>query len=101
MDKFSCIFLKMYTLYANLVGLPVITRYFKISVFTEWPFILGNLVSLGQIRIKIIFSGESGKPVYAAVKGKACFYCIFNCFFIKDRESARLACADRAYGAIG
>jgi hypothetical protein len=99
--QLSSVFLEMYPFYPYFFGLAVITNDLKMSVFTKGPFILGYLISLGEIRIKVVFSGEPGLTVYVAIEGKTRANGVFNGLFIEHGQRARLTGANRADLAVG
>jgi hypothetical protein len=57
----------------------------KIALLANGFLILGDLVSLGEIRIVIIFPGKNALPVYGAMKGKAQLYGKGYNLFVEDR----------------
>ena len=69
MGQLAGVLLQMYSLDPHCVRLAVIALDFKVAVLTKGLFILGDLISLREIRIKVILTGEAGECVNGAVKG--------------------------------
>ena len=58
MDEFTRILFQMNAFDPDGIGITVVSDDFEMTVFTKREFILRNLVSLGQIRIEVVFSGK-------------------------------------------
>jgi hypothetical protein len=101
MHELSGIFLQMNAFDPYGVGAAVIPGDFKVAVFTKRSFELGDLVSLRQVRIKVILSGKAGSSIDVAVEGEAGSYGMLNSPFVQYGECARLSCTDRAHLAVG
>jgi len=101
MHELARVFFQVDPLNAYPIGSAVIACDLQKTVFAERSFILGNLVALGEIRIKIVFARKPGRPVDPAIKGKPCLNGIFHGLFIKDRQGPGLTCAYRACPVVG
>jgi hypothetical protein len=99
--QLSSVFLEMYPFYPYFFGLAVSTGDLKMAVFTKWAFVLGYLISLGEIRIKVVFSGEPGLTVYCAIEGKTRADRVFYSLFIEYWQRTRLTGANRANLTVG
>jgi hypothetical protein len=95
------VFFEMDAFDAHRIGLAVKTRDLKIAVFTKGFFILGDLVTLGQVRIEIVLPGKTGAGGDGAVQGQARADAVFKRLLIQNRERPRLARAHGADLAIG
>ena len=45
------------------VRLAVITHDFQMAVLAKRPFILGDLIALGQVWVEVVLSGKTRSPV--------------------------------------
>ena len=62
--------------------LPFIRADFKVSMFTNRTFVLGNLIGLWEIRIKVILAGKLRISPDAAACGQSQLHCIFDHFLV-------------------
>jgi len=101
MDQLAGVLLQVDALDAYRVRLSVIPCNLQVAVFAEGPFILGNLVAFGQVRIEIVFAGKPGDAVDGAVEGKACPYAVFHGLLVQHRKGARLSGTYRTDIGVG
>ena len=59
-------------------------------------FVLANLIALGQIGIKIVFTSKDARRCDRAVGSQACFDCKLNDLFVEHRQNSRKSGAYRA-----
>jgi hypothetical protein len=65
-------------------------------MFCEWILIHGNLIAFGEIRIKIVFSGEKTGRANPARSGQPQFDGKLHSFPVHNRERPRLTGTDGA-----
>jgi hypothetical protein len=101
MNQFAGVLFQVYSFDTNGIRLTVITGYFKKAVLAKREFILGDLVSFGQIRIEIVLPGKAGESINGAIHGQAGSNGILNGLPIQNRQGPGLAGADRTDTAVG
>jgi hypothetical protein len=72
-----------------------------VPVRGQGEFILGNLVTLGKVRVKVIFPGELAVGGNLAVRGQRGAHRKFNDLLIEDRKTSGEPGANRAGVSIG
>jgi hypothetical protein len=95
MEEFACVLLHMNADEADPL-LLAIDLDFHISLRCQGEFVLGDLVSLGKIRVEIVFSGELAVRCNSTVGGQSGAYRILYHFLVEDRETPREAGTHRA-----
>src|SRR4051812_37600089 len=71
------------------------------TVLTKWLFILANLITLWQIRIKIVFPREDALLSYLAIQSNRRSNPQLNRKLINDRQASRLTSTDGTNVGIG
>ena len=71
------------------------------SVLGDGKFVLGNLIALGQIRIKIVLAGKPAFPVDLAVGGHGHAQGKVHHLFVEHRQYARHPQTNRAGVRVG
>ncbi len=95
--QFSRVLLQVNPADADRIGPAVVAFDFEVSVFTKRPLELGDLISFGNIRIKVILAGEPGDGVYVTVEGQSGPHAELHRSTVQDRKGAGVTGADRAY----
>jgi len=71
------------------------------TVLRERRFILGDLITFGEVGVEVILAGKNADGVEGAVQGKRNFYPIFNRRTIDHRQRTWQTEADWANGSVG
>ena len=72
----------MNPLNAYSIGLIAIIYDFQESILAEGAVVLRDLISLGQVRVKVVLPSKPGMPVYSTVQSQSCPDGILDSFFI-------------------
>ena len=94
MDVLSCIFFHMDPGDADPLHPPSLFDVDK-PVFAQRMLKLGDLVSLGKVRIEIVLAGKLVPAIDAAVQGKTEHYPQFNHFPVQHGKDPGHSHADR------
>src|SRR3990172_6322085 len=92
---FPCILLHMNPCNANPPGLTVYLNLCE-PTRSNWQLKLADLITLWQVRIKIILTGKSTNPCNLTIKSQPCHYCKGYDFSVKHRKHSRHPYTDRA-----
>src|SRR5437588_3525633 len=80
---------------------PGSAGYFDVPMLRQRFVVLGNLVSLRQVRIKIILTGEDGGLAHLAVQRLRRQYSKFRCFPVQHGQRSRQSQAHWADISVG
>ena len=100
MQALACILFQVKAGDADALG-PGSVGYFDVPILRQRFVVLGNLVSLRQVRIKIILAGEDGGLTHLAIQGLRRQYSKLHCFPVQHRQRSRQSQAHWADIGIG
>jgi hypothetical protein len=83
MDEFASVFFEVNPFDSDPIGLSVVSHDFDEPIFTKGPFVLGDLISFGEIGIEIVFSGKSSMGVNGAAQGQPGTDGVFHRLFVQ------------------
>lgn len=90
MRQFSGIFFKVKTCDSDALCFSADFN-FDPAVFADWLIKLRNLIRLRVVRIEIVFAVKLRIRCDLTVECHSGFHCKFNCFFVQNRQDARVS----------
>jgi hypothetical protein len=100
-NRLARIFLEMRARDADAFFIAVFIANHQLAVFHDRQFVLADLVTLRQVRIKIVFPRENGAIRDGRIHGQPEFGCHADDLAVQYRQYARVAEVDQARLGIG